>query len=324
MLARAEIRGVAASASILLDRYLAPASAVVQHRLVVLLAIALAPAFVACVPAPRAPVDLETVQARAVKFGLAGPRATICPGEPVKLDVLIDAIDQDGDHRLLRPHRRELDDWIFDPRQLKVSSPQGFFDGDGTFYPSSDVTQSVQTGFVLYSRAPNGPAFSVRFPPSYECTARIGKDGQPGGRGPSFHVYVTWARTPDYTKVLAARTAGELEAITLVAPGMPLVARSRGGQGEVGAGWGGDGGPGGDGGDVVVVTDDRFDDLDRLVTADVRGGDGGPGGYDEVAAASGSEGFRGKPGIRGSKGTASFERGTVRSHFDDLGAIVPY
>ena len=44
-------------------------------------------------PAPRAPVDLETVQARAVRFGLAGPRATICPGEPVKLDVLIDALD---------------------------------------------------------------------------------------------------------------------------------------------------------------------------------------------------------------------------------------
>src|SRR5688500_9780207 len=80
----------------------------VLHRSIAVLAIAFAPAFVACVPAPRAPVDLETVQARAVRFGLAGPRATICPGEPVKLDVLIDAIDHDGDRLLLRPHRRDL------------------------------------------------------------------------------------------------------------------------------------------------------------------------------------------------------------------------
>jgi hypothetical protein len=282
------------------------------------MALAFAPAFVACVPAPRAPVDLETVQARAVRFGLAGPRATICPGEPVKLDVLIDAVDADGDRVLLRPHRRTLDDWIFDPRQLKVSSPQGFFDGDGTFYPSANVTESVQTGFVLYSRAPNGPAFSVRFPPSYECTARIGKDGAPGGRGPSFHVFVTWARTPDYTKVLAARALGEYEGLTLVAPGTPLVARSRGGQGEAG------GGAGGDGGDVVVVTDERFDDLDRLVTADVRGGEGGPGWYDEIEAARRQEGFRGQPGTRGSQGTASFERASVAGRFENLGAIVPY
>ena len=288
-----------------------------QHRAFFLVFV-LAPAFVACVPAPRAPVDLETVQAQAVRFGLAGPRATICPGEPVKLDVLIDALDEGGDRVLLRPHRREIDDRIFDPRQLKVSSPQGFFDGDGTFYPNADVTESVQTGFVLYSRAPNGPAFSVRFPPSYECTARIGKDGGPGGRGPSFHVFVTWARTPDYTKVLAARAFGEYEGITLVAPGTPLVARSRGGRGEYG------GGLGGDGGDVVVVTDERFDDLDRLVTADVRGGEGGPGWYDEIEAARGQEGFRGQPGVRGVHGTASFERGSVRGRFDNLGAIVPY
>lgn len=253
-----------------------------------------------------------------MRFGLASPRATICPGEAVKLDVLIDAVDDDGDRVLLRPHRRTLDDGIFDPRQLKVSSPQGFFDGDGTFYPNPDVTASVQTGFVLYSRAPNGPAFAVRFPPSYECTARIGKDGAPGGRGPSFHVFVTWARTPDYTKVLAARATGEFEGMTLVAPGMTLVAYARGGQGEYG------GGTGGDGGDVVVVTDERFDDLRHYVTADVRGGEGGPGFYDEVEASRGQEGFRGAPGLRGSHGTASFERGAVRSHFENLNAIVPY
>lgn len=280
--------------------------------------------FGACVPAPRAPVDLETVEARAVRFGLAGPRATICPGEAVKLDVLIDAIDRDGDRMLLRPHRRTFEDAIFDPRQLKVSSPQGFFDGDGTFYPNADVLKSVQTGFVLYTRAPNGPAFAVRFPPSYECTAEIGKDGAPGQRGPSFHVFVTWARTPDYTKVMVARAVGEIDALTLVAPGTPLVARSRGGQGEAGARDGSDGGRGGDGGDLVIFTDERFPELHRLVMADVRGGEGGPGGYDEIAAARGAEGFRGKAGPRGSKGSAAFMITNVRQHFENLGAIVAY
>jgi hypothetical protein len=56
----------------------------------------------------------------------------------------------------------------------------------------------------------------------------------------------------------------------------------------------------------------------------VRPGDGGPGSYDEIEAARGVEGFRGPRGRRGSTGFASFERGNVRSHFENLGAIVPY
>lgn len=298
-----------------------------MRRVVPLLAVL----FVACVPAPRAPVDLERVEPRAIRFGLASPRAVVCPGQPVKLDVVIDAVDDEGDPLKLVPHRRTFEDTIFDVRQLRVSSPQGFFDGDGTFYPDPDVTASVHTGFVLYARAPHGPTFSVRFPPSYECTRAIGRDGSHGdpaggrgAKGPKFSVFVTWVRTPDYDKLLAARAVGEIDALTLVAPGTPLVARARGGRGGAGAP-GHDGGDGGDGGDVIVVLDDRFDDLDRMVTGDVGGGDGGPGGYDELGARIDPEGTRGREGRRGAPGTFTVARGAdVRARFERLGAIVPY
>lgn len=292
------------------------------HRIVRLLPVALG--FVACVPAPRAAIDLERVETRQVRFGLASPRAAVCPGEPVKLDVVLDVVDEDGDAMKLVPHRRTFEDSIFDVRQLRVSSPQGFFDGDGVFYPKPDVTASVQTGFVLYARAPNGPSFSVRFPPSYECTASIGRDGPTGDKGPRFEVFVTWVKTPDYTKLLAARAFGEVDALTLVAPGTPLLARARGGQGAAGAP-GADGGEGGPGGEVTIVVDDRFDELERLVTSDVRGGDGGPAGYDEVLARTQSEGIRGKPGKHGAPGKATIVRGDdVRSRFEGLGAIVAF
>ncbi len=259
-----------------------------------------------------------------MRLGLAGPRAAICPGEPVKLDVVLDVVDEDGETMKLVPHRRTFEDAIFDVRQLRVSSPQGFFDGDGVFYPKPDVAASVQTGFVLYARAPHGPSFSVRFPPAYECTASIGRDGPTGGEGPRFEVFVTWVKTPDYTKLLAARAFGEVDAITLVAPGTPLVARACGGRGAAGVP-GGDGGDGGAGGDVTIVVDDRFDDLERMVTADVRGGDGGPAGYDELLARTQTEGIRGRPGKHGPRGKASIVRGRdVRSRFEGLGAIVAW
>jgi hypothetical protein len=289
---------------------------------------------VACVPAPRAPIDLQRVEAKVVHFGLAGPRSTICPGQPIALDVALDAIvDGDEPMHLVR-HRRDIDDAIFDVTQLHLSSPQGFFDAQGTFYPKPDVMASAHTGFVLYARAPRGPAFSVRFPPSYECTASFGKSGalgapgldgedatvadldgvalpgksEPpasgrggqqggeGGTGPRFTVFVTWVKTPDYTKLLAARASGDVDRVTLVAPGTPLEIVARGGEGGAGGrggqgatatehggaggpgGEGGTGGRGGGGGEVDVVLDDRFPELDGFVVVDVRGGAGGPGG----------------------------------------------
>ena len=359
----------------------------------------------ACVPAPRGPIDLHRVEARAVHFGLASPRSAICPGEPVRLNVMLDVVDADDPDaapRRLVPHRHEIDDAIFDFRQLHVSSPNGTFDEDGTFHPDADVRTSAQTGFVLHARPPNGPAFAVRFPPSYECTARIGAAGQPGipgepggdatigdrdamtypaatdlGRpamggpgqaggpgseGPSFTVFVTWVKTPDYTKLLAARAVGGVERITLVAPGTPLEVFARGGDGGPGGlggegaiatepaqmggmgGTGGAGGAGGKGGSVHVVLDERFDDLEGLVSVDVRGGKGGTGGmpgrggsgavedrptkkgYRYIRVRTGQHGppgAHGPVGASGPYGRASVVRGDVRARFEGLGAIVP-
>jgi hypothetical protein len=350
----------------------------------------------ACVPAPRGPIDLTRVEARVVHFGLKSPRSAICPGEPVALDVMLDVVDP-GDHdakpRRLVPHRHEIDDAIFDVRQLQLSSPNGTFDTAGVFHPNDDVQASVHTGFVLYARAPHGPAFSVRFPPSYECTANIGasgrpgadghdgedalfvdrdedvlapgvaqggpaigRPGQPGGEGaegPRLTVFVTWVRTPDYTKLLAARAAGDVDRLTLVAPGTPLeiIARGghggaggRGGQGATGmdasgggrGGTGGIGGEGGKGGSVHVVLDERFEDLERYVVTDVRGGSGGAGGMpgrggqgtrgDRIGSArmgaEGPAGANGPTGRAGPFGRASIVRGDVHARFENLGAIV--
>lgn len=211
------------------------------------IALACAASFLfACVPTRTAPIDLYRADTKVIRFALKNPRSTICPGEPVALDVELDAV-VDGEILHLKQHRFGLDDYIFEPRQLHLSSPQGFFAENGVFYPNADVTASVQTGFVFFVRAPHGPAFSVRFPPSYECTTMIGvagrngvagengddaivsettddvaagddpragamghaaQHGGPGGEGPRFEVFVTWFRTPDYTKLLAARSLG--------------------------------------------------------------------------------------------------------------------
>lgn len=359
---------------------------------------------VACVPTRTAPIDLYRADTKVIRFALKNPRSAICPGEPVAMDVELDAV-VDGEILHLKQHRFGLDDYLFEPRQLHLSSPQGVFAENGSFYPNPDVTASVQTGFVFFVRAPHGPAFSVRFPPSYECTAMIGgagrlgapgengddaivsettddvargddpragamghaaQHGGPGGDGPRFEVYVTWVRTPDYTKLLAARSLGDVQRITLVAPGTPLVIRARGGQGGAGGrggeggsgivigssskgrplygaggrgGTGGTGGAGGTGGDVDVYLDERFDDLERLVVADVDGGAGGTGGMsgrggDGGRAAdfrTGGEGsLRGSPGAggadgrRGAAGSARIARADVRARFEGLGAVVPY
>lgn len=315
-----------------------------QHRVIPLAVLLCATA--ACVPAPRAPIDLHRAETKVVRFGLKGPRSTICPGEPTKLDVIVDAvIDGDDETTRLVPHRHEINDYIFDMRQLHVTSPQGRFDEDGVFHPNPDVVGSVQTGFVLYARPPRGPAFSVRFPPSYECTdtlgglgrpgapgergesggasdtperdkhgtivraapGRLGSPGGPAGSGPRVRVYVTWVRTPDYTKLLAARSEGDIDRFVLVAPGTPLTVIARGGTGgaggrggsgarstnpEIAGGTGGEGGRGGDGGEggsIDILFDERFDDLERMIVTDVRGGDGGEGG-------DGGSGGNGAPG----------------------------
>ena len=359
----------------------------------------------ACVPTPRGPIDLHRVEAKVVHFGL-GPRSAICPGESVRLNVFLDVVDADdpdGVPYRLVPHRHEIDDAIFDFRQLQVSSPNGTFDPEGTFHPDPDVRTSVQTGFVIHARPPNGPAFAVRFPPSYECTARIGgvgrtgvpgepgRDatvadrndtmssagggppaspavggpGQAGGAGadgPSVTVFVTWVKTPDYTKLLAARAVGEVDRLTLVAPGSPLEVFARGGDGGPGGpggqgaiatgpaetggmgGQGGTGGAGGNGGSVHVVLDERFDDLEGLVSVDVRGGSGGRGGMPGTGGSGAVEdrknskgnyalrvrtGQQGPPGAYGPVGTSgdhgrvAISRGLVRPRFEGLGAIVP-
>jgi len=360
---------------------------------------------VGCVPTRTAPIDLYRADTKVIRFALKNPRSAICPGEPVAMDVELDAI-VDGDILHLKQHRFDLDDRIFEPRQLHLSSAQGFFAENGSFYPNPDVTASVQTGFVFFVRAPHGPAFSVRFPPSYECTAIIGgvgrygapggngedaitvdrnadvvtgddpnaaarghtaQDGGPGGEGPRFSVYVTWVRTPDYTKLLAARSFGDVQRLTLVAPGTPLNVRALGGQGGAGGrggqggrglmmgtssrgramygagatgGTGGTGGMGGSGGDIDIYIDERFDDLERMVVANVDGGPGGPGGQPgrggdggrpndftrgtEGSLSTGAPGSSGGDGRRGHPGNARVARADVRAHFDGLGAVVPY
>lgn len=360
-------------------------------------------ALAGCGWSPRGPIDLQRVETRAVHFGLKSPRSAICPGEPVGLQVFLDVADPGsrGPSRRLVPERFDLDDAIFDLRQLHLSSPNGTFDREGTFHPSDDVTATAQSGFVMYARAPHGPAFSVRFPPSYECQRRIGRPGEnglagspgddalygdgdesratkkaraaraasgriggaggPGGTGPTMTVYVTWVRTTDYTRLLAARATGDDNRITLAAPGTPIEVLARGGEGGSGGrggtgataasdwehggpgGQGGEGGEGGNGGSVDVILDERFDDLATAVSVDASGGQGGAGGgpgqggrsiAGEYAARHGTGyaerdgvvapgGAPGRQGRPGGDGLVSVRRGQVAFRFQNLGAIVP-
>lgn len=226
-------------------------------------------------------------------FALRSARSAICPGEPVKLDISMDVATDSGEVRLVQ-RRQEMDDRLFDPAQLELSSPQGTFE-DGTFFPDRDARRSLGTGFVFYARPPHGPAVAIRFPPYYECGGQVGAEGAPGlqgidlgaprvgarypltdpaivgpetsgsidggdgGRGPSFVVYVTWVRTADYTKLLAGRATGEVDMLGLAAPGYPLQIFATGGRGGLG-------GRGGEG-DVAAVG--------GVGGAGGRGGDGG-------------------------------------------------
>lgn len=307
----------------------------------------------ACVPSlpSRGPVDLRSVETHVTRFGFAVPRGGLCPGQPVDLDM--ELVTSDGEK--LYPKRHEIEDAIFDLSQVRLSSAQGTFDRDGRFFPNPDPRVSAQTGFMFYVSVPHGPTFTARYPPIYECDQSLGRagevglqgergsdalytdwshptardpsggtsgfsggDGGIGGDGPSFTVYVTWVRTPDYTRLLAARAEGDVEGFFLRAPGSPLSIIARGGSGGNGGiggrgsnsltqrtvsssgskrsrsawgsqtapvfvqagpgGNGGAGGQGGHGGQVHVVLDDRFNDLAGWITTDATGGAGGQGG----------------------------------------------
>jgi hypothetical protein len=259
------------------------------------------------------------------------------------------------------------------------------------FVPDADARTSLGSGFVIYARAPRGPAFSIRFPPYYECGGRIGGrgvagrsgideaeanpenparavldetiggapsspsiDGGRGGRGPRLSVFVTWVMTADYTKVLAGRAEGDIDMLTLVAPGYPLNVIAQGGRGGDGGrgtrgtsdggrgGTGGKGGRGGDGGVVDVVLDERFADLEGYVNVDVRGGEGGaagnggPGGDREIVktrrhkgrdeqyvqvGTSGPPGVAGVMGQRGEEGSFRVHAGSVREKFEGVAGL---
>lgn len=352
----------------------------------------------ACAPSPRAPADLRVTDARVVRFGLGTGVGAICPGSAVPIELQLEARVDGHDVTLFR-HRRDLDDRVFDLAQVHLSSPQGTFDRDGVFHASPDVLATAQSGYVLHVRVPNGPAFAVRYPPSYACGSPFGKEGSqgvegqagtdavlgeaeghvtadgtglagggrpgnpggPGGTGPKMTVFVTWVSSPDYTRLLAARSVGDAGGLTLVEPGTTLsvVARGgpggRGGRGGRGAaafaveqagapgGAGGRGGPGGVGGEVELVLDERFPELERWVRADVSGGVGGEGGLggqgggplgrlaagDRRGAAHydygqpGPTGMNGGSGAPGASGKVSIVRRDVRALFEGLGPIVP-
>ncbi len=321
----------------------------------------------ACVPTPRAPVDLRTAEAKVIRFGLASGQGSVCPGSAVPVDVQLEAeLDGDGDRVHVFQHRRDIDDRIFDLHQLHLSSPHGSFDDNGVFHASRDVLATAQSGFVLNVRAPRGPSFSVRYPPAYECAPPVGgegaagidgapgadailgesaggaggvlagggRPGQAGGKGsagPKLTVFVTWVRSPDYTRLLAARAVGDVPGLTLAAPGTTLPILARGGPGGIGGrggrgafsvdgrqsggpgGMGGEGGEGGDGGQVELVLDPRFDELERWVSVDVEGGVGGRGGFGGTGGGEGRRadvaggpaydyGSPGPPGTSGAQG----------------------
>ncbi|MCY1058627.1 hypothetical protein [Nannocystis sp. SCPEA4] len=127
-----------------------------------------------------------------------------------------------------------------------------------------------------------------------------GGPGGAGGAGPRLMAHVTIVRTPKYEKAGLIRVTGDREAMTLfdLAKGITVVARGgEGGRGGVGGqggagsdprgaggagGNGGEGGPGGAGGEVLLIVDDRYPELARIVGIDVAGGPpggGGDGGY---------------------------------------------
>ncbi len=134
--------------------------------------------------------------------------------------------------------------------------------------------------------------------PGSEPGAAGGAAG-PGGQGsigPRLAAYVTIVRTPKHDRVGLVQVTGDVEQLTLfdLSTGITVYANGgdggyggRGGDGAQGAdpagaggpgGPGGQGGPGGDGGEALVVLDDRYPELAKIVGVNVEGGAPGPGG----------------------------------------------
>ena len=266
------------------------------------LLIALAPLMmVACRIAPRGPVDLRDAHVVQVYLGAKGARQSFCPGEAAPLDVVIDAV-LPGDDRTTRfhTHREDLWDWLFDPVTLRMASAQGSIDEEAIFHASRDPLVSAN-GYLIDLHT-SGPAFGLRFPPSYECvttfgsTGRIGEsgrdgergpwtvdepmagqtggDGGAGGPGPSFRVFVTWVRTPYYPKLLAAVAEAGFDGVALAPPDRALTITARGGDG----GAGGRGGPGAPGQYECRWNRRKKEHSACLPTVDLKPGFGGTGG----------------------------------------------
>ena len=239
---------------------------------------------------PRGPIDLREAETHVVKFGVDAPRGGICPGQPVSLDVELTA-EVAGRNVRLTQTRRDLDDAIFDMRQLRFASAQGRIDEEGRFFPNADPLVSAQSGFVFYVTVPRGPTFSVRYPPVYECATPFGREGQAGVAGPHGEDALYEDRSAPTT---AASADGELPSAT----GFN----------------GGDGGGGGPGVDVTIyVTWVQTPDYTRLLAARADGDVHGltlraPGTPLDVLA-RGGRGGAGGDGGQGASGLDEIRRG---------------
>ncbi|MCH9688285.1 MAG: hypothetical protein K0V04_43040 [Deltaproteobacteria bacterium] len=124
-----------------------------------------------------------------------------------------------------------------------------------------------------------------------------GGPGGPGGPGPVLTAYASIVQTPTYDRVGVIRVTGADEHLTLFDLETGITVSAAGGDGGPGGdggyggagadpegaggpgGPGGEGGNGGPGGEVLLIVDDRYPELNRLVRIDVAGGQPGSGGY---------------------------------------------
>lgn len=225
---------------------------------------------------PRGPVDLREARITAVELAPASGDPRICPGTDVPFTLDVDAVLPGETRELrLRAQRRFYDDWLFDPREMHVTSPDGVVGDDLVLHTSVNPLISATHGFLLNVRSPSGPSFGLRYMPSYDCVKSLGHQGRGGprgcdgdhgrsamtedggqvgetgstggggGAGPTVTMFATYVRTPYYPKLLAVVAEDGPEAFALANPGASLVLEARGGAG-------GEGGRGGDGGNGVV------------------------------------------------------------------------
>ena len=158
--------------------------------------------------------------------------------------------------------------WAFAPRPLEVET--GVADR-GPF--ETVITEEGRT------------TLRQRFTVSAPLTGRLARITLEAGDTPTFRVNVENTGTQDGTGVTVVARGGS---------GGSGGSGGRGGEGSKPGGTGGpggpggDGAPGGDGGHVVLVLDDRYPELAKIVGIDVSGGMGGGAGM-------GGSGGRGAP-----------------------------